>query len=59
MLNAMIKMGEYYEKNGEMQKALSLYEKIYKKSEGMAKKPAWFKAIKSRIDAIRAEIKSQ
>jgi len=33
--------------------------KIYKKSEGMAKKPAWLKAIKSRIDAIRAEIKSQ
>lgn len=59
MFNAMIKMGEYYEKNGEMQKALSLYEKIYKKSEGMAKKPSWFKAIKSRIDAIRAEIKSR
>ncbi|MFB0526520.1 MAG: tetratricopeptide repeat protein, partial [bacterium] len=59
MLNAMIKMGEYYEKNGDMQKALSLYEELCKKSEAMAKKPAWLKAIKSRIEAIRAEIKSQ
>ncbi|MFB0527127.1 MAG: tetratricopeptide repeat protein, partial [bacterium] len=59
MLNAMIKMGEYYEKNGEMEKALSLYEKIYKKAEGMAKKPTWLGAIKSRMDAIRAEIESQ
>lgn len=54
--NAVVRLGEYYERNGELQKALSLYEKLYKRAKKAAEKPSWAPAVKARIEAMRAEL---
>jgi hypothetical protein len=53
----MIRLGEYYEKEDLVKKAVSVYEGLYKKAKNMAKKPPWLEAIKARIETIRAELK--
>lgn len=55
-INAVVKLGEHYEKNNKPGKALSLYEMLYRKASGMANKPSWFGAIEGRIEAVRVEL---
>jgi tetratricopeptide (TPR) repeat protein len=57
VINAMVRLGEYYEKRDLVKKAVSVYEELYSKAKNMANKPPWLEAIKARIETIRAELK--
>ena len=54
-LNAMIRLGEYHENNGDTNKALSLYRNIYSKAAALENKPIWLDAIKAKIEALSSQ----
>ncbi len=52
VLSALVRKGEYLEKAGEKQKALSVYKKICKKVSKMHTKPPWIQSIKERMKIL-------
>ncbi|MBN1621997.1 MAG: tetratricopeptide repeat protein [Endomicrobiales bacterium] len=57
-LNAMIRLGEYYENRGQTMDALALYQELYSKASKMNHKPDWLDAVKARISALKIKINS-